>query len=80
MPEAVTYYAHLTQEDGHWLVTFPDCRGCQTFGDTREDALTLAHEALQGWLEALSTRGDAFPVANADQGEPVTVTPWGDDA
>ncbi len=46
------YRAQLTQEGEHWLVEFPDCPGCQTFGSSREDALVRAQEALEGWLES----------------------------
>ena len=36
---------------------FPDCPGCQTFGETRKEALNRGQEALKGWLEAhLATR------------------------
>jgi len=42
------YIAKLTTEDGHWLVEFPDCPGCQTFGETKAEALEMANEALEG--------------------------------
>jgi antitoxin HicB len=52
------YIARLTQEGGRWLIDFPDCPGCQTFGDTREEALAMAAEALEGWLETHLEHGD----------------------
>jgi antitoxin HicB len=55
------YVAKLTTEDGRWLAEFPDCPGCQTFGETKEEAIAMAKEALEGWLEAHLEYGDAPP-------------------
>lgn len=55
------YIAELKQEGKNLLVSFPDCPGCQTFGPTRERALAMAAEALEGWLEAHLITGDAPP-------------------
>ena len=55
------YLATLRREGSRILVSFPDCPGCQTFGRTREHALTNAREALEGWLETHLLAGDAPP-------------------
>ena len=55
------YVAALRREGSRTLVSFPDCPGCQTFGRTRELALTNAREALEGWLETHLLEGDAPP-------------------
>lgn len=57
----MVYLALLTREGKHHLASFPDCPGCQTFGATRADALAMAADALQGWLEAHLAAGDAPP-------------------
>lgn len=62
------YIAKLTREAGRWLVGFPDCPGCQTFGDTKEEALTMAAEALEGWLETSLEHGDVPPRPRARRG------------
>lgn len=36
--------------DGYYLVTFPDCPGCSTYGKTLEEAKEYAAEALDVWL------------------------------
>ncbi len=41
----------MDKEDGY-LVSFPDLKGCNTFGKTMEEALDMAEDALAGWLEA----------------------------
>jgi antitoxin HicB len=67
------YIAKLTTEDGRWLVGFPDCPGCQTFGETKEEALVMANEALEGWLEAHLEYGDAPPRPGRHRGVPIRV-------
>jgi predicted RNase H-like HicB family nuclease/DNA-binding XRE family transcriptional regulator len=62
------YIAKLTREGRHWLVSFPDCPGCQTFGDTREAALAMAAEALEGWLETNLEHGDVPPRPRVHRG------------
>jgi len=69
------YRANITQEGEHWLVDFPDCPGCQTFGESREEALAMAQEALEGWLEAHLVDGQAPPPPKAKRGELVPVGP-----
>ena len=69
------YVAKVTTEGGRWLVEFPDCPGCQTFGDTKEQALAMAGEALEGWLEAHVEYGDAPPRPARHRGVPIAVGP-----
>ena len=46
------YVAKLTQEsDGGYSVEFPDIPGCITQGDTLEETLAMAKEALELTLE-----------------------------
>jgi predicted RNase H-like HicB family nuclease/DNA-binding XRE family transcriptional regulator len=62
------YVAKLTREAGRWLVDFPDCPGCQTFGNTKHEALAMAAEALEGWLETHLAYGDVPPRPRARRG------------
>jgi predicted RNase H-like HicB family nuclease len=51
VPARVEYYARITsQAEGGFLVQFPDLPGCLTEGDTIDEALANAAEALSGWL------------------------------
>lgn len=59
------YAAIVTKERPHTLVSFPDCPGCQTFGTSRSEALAMAAEALEGWLEAHLIAGDVPPQPTA---------------
>jgi predicted RNase H-like HicB family nuclease/transcriptional regulator with XRE-family HTH domain len=67
------YAAKITTEDRRWLVEFPDCPGCQTFGDTKAEALAMASEALEGWLEAHLEYGDAPPRPRRHRGVPIAI-------
>ena len=70
------YGAKVYLEDGSWLVEFPDCPGCQTFGDTEEHARQRGCEALEGWLEASLLHGQVPPKPVTRRGTvPVTVRP-----
>ena len=55
------YIAALKREGPNTLVSFPDCPGCQTFGRTRERAISNAREALEGWLESHLVAGESPP-------------------
>ena len=48
-------------EEGGYTVTVPDLPGCVTQGDTIEEALQNAKEAIEGHLEALIDLGKAIP-------------------
>ena len=50
--------------DGIWA-EFPDLEGCQTFGDTLEDVILQAQEALGLYLVALVEDGKDLPPASA---------------
>lgn len=49
------------KEDVCYNVEFPDLEGCQTFGDTLEEAINAAKEALTGYLASIDTRNLDFP-------------------
>lgn len=56
------YPAILEKEEGSvYGVTFPDFPGCVSAGDTAEEALVNAHEALAGHVALMVQDGDALP-------------------
>jgi antitoxin HicB len=72
------YFAKITKQEGAFLVSFPDLENVNTYGDTLEEALKNAAEALNGALEADFERGYTLPEARARQGRgmhPVEVFP-----
>jgi antitoxin HicB len=48
-------------EDGGYTVRVPALPGCNTQGDTREEALANAQEAIEGYLESLKELGRPIP-------------------
>ena len=65
------YQVVLTPEDdGGFSVSVPALPGCFTQGDTRDEALSMAREAIELHLESLREHGDPIPT---DQVEVTTV-------
>ena len=48
-------------EEGGYTVRVPALPGCNTQGDTREEALANAREAIEGYLETLRELGRPIP-------------------
>jgi antitoxin HicB len=67
------YVAKVTREGKNWLVEFPDCPGCQTFGRSRDEALAMAREALEGWLEVHLIDGAGPPRPKRRKGTEVAI-------
>jgi len=56
------YKILLTKEDeGGYMVTVPALAGCLTQGDTIDEALIMAQEAIELYIEELKARGEKVP-------------------
>lgn len=57
------YFAVITREKGgeRFEVEFPGLAGCVTFGENFADAVEMARDALDGWLEVSAEHGDVIP-------------------
>lgn len=67
--EQGAYYARIKrQRRGGYLIEFPDLPGCLTEGDTIDDALRNAREALSGWLHVAVKHGDEIPPSRPRRG------------
>jgi len=51
-----------TAEDGGYVVSVPALPGCFTQGDSREEALENAREAIELYVEELRARRETIPV------------------
>lgn len=61
-PASYTYSVVLTPaEEGGFTVTVPSLPGCITEGDSFEEAMANAREAIELTLECLKERGDPIP-------------------
>lgn len=60
------YAVVLTQDDeGNWLASVPAFTGCHTWGETRDEALASAKEAVEGCIESLQASGEPLPKESA---------------
>ena len=48
-------------EDGGFLAYFPSLPGCQTWGQSYQEAVKNAEEALQLYVETATKHGDTLP-------------------
>lgn len=68
------YRVKLTADDNDTLlVTFPDFPEAQTFGDTREEALARAEDALATIIDAYIKDKRDIPAPSAGRGPRVTL-------
>lgn len=63
----MTYYvAIVEEEEGRAIgVWFPDLPGCVSAGDTLDEAMLNAAEALELWAEAMIENGQKIPAARS---------------
>jgi predicted RNase H-like HicB family nuclease len=58
----VTYTVHIEPaEEGGFVAFFPELPGCQTQGETFDEVIAMAKDALAGYLEALQEHGQPIP-------------------
>ena len=48
-------------EEGGYTVTVPALPGCITQGETVEQCIERAREAIEGFIESLKADGEVFP-------------------
>jgi len=49
-------------EDNHFVVSVPALPGCFSQGDTYEEALAMAEDAIRGYLQLMIEKGKPIPV------------------
>lgn len=58
----VTYTLHIERaEEGGYVAYFPALPGCHTQGETLEEVIAMAKDALAGYLDCLRANGDSIP-------------------
>ena len=72
----MTYYCDIRKEnDGMFVVSFPDMPNVITYGNSKEHALQMAKEALEGTLEVDIDYALGIPEPEYRKGYPVAVDP-----
>lgn len=61
------------ETDGTYTVIVPSLPGCLTFGNTIEEAIVMAKEAIEVYIESLVARGKKIPVEEDEIEATVTV-------
>ncbi len=57
-----TYKIHLHKEsEGGYTVSVPALPGCITYGEDVDEAIAMAKEAIELYIEELQERGEAIP-------------------
>jgi predicted RNase H-like HicB family nuclease len=57
-----TYKIHLHSEtEGGYTVSVPALPGCITYGEDVKEAIAMAKEAIELYIEELKERGEAVP-------------------
>jgi len=69
----MVYNCTIEQEGDMLIAQFPDMPNIQTFGNTLEEALAMAKEALDGCLEVDISHGNAIPPPAYKKGHPIPV-------
>lgn len=54
------------QPEGGFVVSVPDLPGCWTQGETRDEALAMARDAIDGYLETLRELGRPIPTSERE--------------
>lgn len=49
------------ESEGGYTVTVPSLTGCVTYGDTIEEAIKMAKEAIEVYLGSLKEHGEEIP-------------------
>ena len=49
-------------EEGGFVVTVPALPGCVTQGETRDEAVSMARDCIEGFLACLAESGEPIPV------------------
>lgn len=56
-----------SEEDQAFVVNVPELSGCSTHGETIEEAVEMAREAIEGYLETLKKLGKPIPTPLAEK-------------
>jgi len=57
-----TYKIHLNKvPEGGYAVSVPALPGCLTYGENVDEALVMAREAIELYIEELEERGEVIP-------------------
>lgn len=63
--DVLSYRVFLRKEpEGGFTVNVPSLPGCITFGETLDEAMKMAREAIELYVESLLAHGEEIPTEN----------------
>ena len=66
--QMISYRILLRKEpEGGYTVTVPSLTGCVTYGKTIEEAIEMAKEAIELYLESLKSHHEEIPTEDQDR-------------
>jgi antitoxin HicB len=57
------------EEAGGFVVHVPALPGCHTQGDTRDESIAMAKDAITGYIESLLKHNEPIPVESSPAGD-----------
>jgi len=66
MPRRFKVVLTWDKDNKVYIATVPAIPGCSTFGDTKEEALVMAGDAVKVTLEGLAATGQPVPESDVD--------------
>ena len=69
----MVYHCTIEKEGKEFIAQFPDMPNVVTCGFSKDEALAMAKEALDGCLEADISQGNIVPKPSFKKGHPITV-------
>jgi len=69
------YNCNITEEDGMYIAQFPDMPNVLTYGETYEEAIAMARDALDAVLTTEIEDGHKIPASRYKRGVPIAVFP-----
>ena len=72
MKTDLAYRLVVKEQEGIYISSFPSLPGCHTWGNTFEEAVKNAEEALAVYMETLAVNGDNIP-EETSVGRPVSL-------
>ena len=58
---------HWSPEDNSYLAKVPELEGCITHGDTQQEALAMAEDAIEAYIASLTKHREKIPKPLADK-------------
>lgn len=71
----MTYNCDIKEENGKYIAQFPDMTNVLTFGTSKENALEMAKDALDGVLSVSIDKGFSIPSPKYKGGFEIEVSP-----